>query len=177
MDSLFFEDFLEGYRKTGQDADRDGIFFGENVRPSITGPGVQSKDHYGLIGGVDDPVFADAPTLVEGQSLLEILSSGGGRGYFQDQIRGADIVIKQFVKGIRPLDDLLALSGLAFRLDTRIGPVPFAPSFIDPADPGNPLTFNGTSEPVGYWVYLPMVVKWRGKIEDGSGKQRHTLNP
>lgn len=52
-----------------------------------------------------------------------------------------------------------SLSGFLFQFDTRIGPVPFTAIFVNPADPGNPLTFTGTSEPTGYWVYLPLVVK------------------
>jgi len=52
-----------------------------------------------------------------------------------------------------------SLSGFLFRLDTRIGPVPFTATFINPADPNDSLIFSGTSEPVGYRVYLPMVLK------------------
>ena len=46
-----------------------------------------------------------------------------------------------------------------FQFDTRIGPVPFTAIFVNPADPNDPLIFDGASEPVGYWVYLPLVLK------------------
>jgi len=52
-----------------------------------------------------------------------------------------------------------SLSGFLFQLDTQIGHVPFAATFVNLADPNDPLIFNGTSEPVGYRVYLPMVLK------------------
>jgi hypothetical protein len=52
-----------------------------------------------------------------------------------------------------------SLSGFLFQFDTRIGPVPFTATFVNPADPDDPLIFSGTIEPVGYRVYLPMVLK------------------
>ncbi len=52
-----------------------------------------------------------------------------------------------------------SLSGFLLQFDTRIGPVPFTAAFVNPADPNEPLIFNGTSEPAGYRVYLPMVLK------------------
>jgi hypothetical protein len=51
------------------------------------------------------------------------------------------------------------LSGFLFRFETRIGPGPFTAIFVNPADPNDPLIFNGTSEPAGYRIYLPMVLK------------------
>jgi hypothetical protein len=51
------------------------------------------------------------------------------------------------------------VSGFLFEFDTQIGPIPFTATFINPADPTNPLTFAATSESMGYGVYLPVVVK------------------
>ena len=51
------------------------------------------------------------------------------------------------------------LSGFLFRFDTRIGPVPFTAIFVNPSDPSDPLIDNGNSEPAGYRVYPPMVLK------------------
>jgi hypothetical protein len=52
-----------------------------------------------------------------------------------------------------------SLSGFLFRFDTRAGPVSFTVTFVNPADPNDPLIFNGTSESAAYRVYLPMVLK------------------
>ena len=46
-----------------------------------------------------------------------------------------------------------------FQFDTRIGHVPFTATFVNPADPNYPLIFNGTGEPVGYRLFLPLVAK------------------
>ena len=51
------------------------------------------------------------------------------------------------------------LSGFLFRFGTRVGPVPFTATFVNPANPDDPLIFNGTSEPAGYRVYVPMGLK------------------
>jgi hypothetical protein len=51
-----------------------------------------------------------------------------------------------------------SLPGFSFRFDTQIDPVPFTATFVNPGDPGNPLTFSGTSEPAGYQLYLPLLM-------------------
>jgi hypothetical protein len=50
------------------------------------------------------------------------------------------------------------LSGFLFQFDTRIGPVPFTATFVNPADPNEPLIFTGSSETAGYRVYLPLLM-------------------
>ena len=52
-----------------------------------------------------------------------------------------------------------SISGFLLQFDTRIGPVPFTATFFNPTDPENPLIFDGTSEPVGYRLFLPLVAK------------------
>jgi hypothetical protein len=49
--------------------------------------------------------------------------------------------------------------GFLFRFKTRTGPIPFTAAFVNPKDPNDPLIYNGTGEPAGYRVYLPMVLK------------------
>jgi hypothetical protein len=51
------------------------------------------------------------------------------------------------------------LTDFLFQFDSRIGPVPFTASCVNPSDANDPLIYNGTSEPSGYRVYLPMVLK------------------
>jgi len=42
-------------------------------------------------------------------------------------------------------------------LDNRISLSPFTAAFANPADSENPLIFNGTSEPAGNWLLLPLL--------------------
>jgi hypothetical protein len=49
------------------------------------------------------------------------------------------------------------LSGFLFQFDIRICPVPFTATFVNPANPEDPLIFPGTSEPVGYRLFSPLI--------------------